>query len=81
MILIQVIPFTGLLTADPKDRLKLSDLSYSEWVQGFSVIPEPTTQLLISDSAFDQADQEGFAVEVSSVISSASFIVTCKVIL
>ncbi|XP_023714018.1 uncharacterized protein LOC111867980 isoform X2 [Cryptotermes secundus] len=48
----------GLLTADPKDRLKLSDLTYNGWVQGFSVIAEPTTLLLIPDSAFHVAYQE-----------------------
>jgi hypothetical protein len=31
-MLIQVIPFIGLLTVDQKDRLKMSDLKNSKWI-------------------------------------------------
>lgn len=95
IILIQVIPSIGLLTVDPKDRLKMSDLRNNEWVQGYSATLQPSTLLIIPDilahsaetgiqqtiSALHQADQEGFRVQVSSVISYACFILTCKVIL
>jgi hypothetical protein len=78
MILIQVIPSIGLLTADPKDRLKMSDLRKSEWVQECSVKQQPSTLLMTLDilahsvetgvketfTAFHHAPQEGFRVQV-----------------
>jgi hypothetical protein len=41
-MLIQVIPFIGLLTVDPKDRLKMSDLKNSKWIQKYVVEQQPS---------------------------------------
>jgi hypothetical protein len=42
IILIQVIPFIGLLTVDPKDRLKMSDLRNTKWMQKYFVELRPS---------------------------------------
>jgi hypothetical protein len=72
MILIQVIPFTGLLTVDPKDRLKMSDLRNSKWVQNCVMELRPSVLRMTLDilphsteagvSALHHAHQEEFGL-------------------
>jgi hypothetical protein len=89
MTLIQVIPFIGLLTVDPKDRLKLSDLKNNEWIKEYSMELMPSTQLVSPDMLTHSAEtgiihyayQEEFRVQVSSVFLFACIISICKVIL
>jgi hypothetical protein len=87
MILIELIRLIGLLTVDPKDRLKMSDLSNSEWVRECSVKQQPSTLHMTLDilaqsaetgvkqtfCPLNRAPQEGFRVRVSSVISFCLF--------
>jgi hypothetical protein len=48
-MLIQVIPFTGLLTVDPSKRLQMKDLRSNEWLQGNNVRLYPATPLMTPD--------------------------------
>jgi hypothetical protein len=49
MMLIQVISFIGLLTVDPKKRLRMSDLNSNEWLQGNNVKLYSSTPLMTPD--------------------------------
>lgn len=49
IILIHVVALTGLLTVDPKKRLRMSDLMSNEWLQGNNVRLYPSTPLMTPD--------------------------------
>jgi hypothetical protein len=84
----QVIPLIGLLTVDPRDRLKLSDLKNQEWIKEHSKELQHSALLMSPDMLTHsaQTDMRHYAyqgelrVQVSRVFHVACIISICIIL-